>query len=75
MDYKEAEQIARVSLSNTIAMIPCKSPPIGLYNFDSSSELLFTYHLPNHENRIGGEDYLSVSKSTGEVKYLGQHDE
>ena len=75
MNFKEAEQIARISLSNTIVVIPCESPSVDLYNFDSSSELLFTFHLPNHANCIGGDDYLSVSKSTGEVRYYGQRGE
>jgi len=75
MNFKEAEQIARISLSNTSVVIPCESPSVALYNFDSFSEFLFTYHLPNHANCIGGDYYLSVNKSTGEVRDYGQRGE
>jgi hypothetical protein len=69
MNEKEARELAIDFLSNRIGLVLCKEIPDGLYNFNSTDNYLFTFDLISQPH-VGGTNYLSVSKTTGEVRFF-----
>ena len=75
MNKSEAEKLARAYLSEHIEFeLPEQSDIPEIYNFDASKYLLFSFRLFGHHS-VGSSEYISVSKETGEVGYIGRRGE
>ena len=74
MDETEAKKIAHRFLCERIELEYCSGPPPGLYNFNPADELLFSFSLFGTSS-IGSSEYVSISRATGEVRYLGHRGE
>ncbi len=70
MNKSEANRIAHSFLCEHIELEQCNELPIGLYNFQHSEEILFSFHIFGHSS-VGASEYIAVSKETGGVRYLG----
>lgn len=70
MNVSESEQLVRIFLSNKIKIDYCPDPPDGLYGIDPNEEYLFTFRLFGHTG-VGGSEFVTISRTTGDVKYLG----
>jgi len=72
MDKNTACTLARNFLSEKITLTLHETPPAGiaLYSFNPDDEFLFSYKL-GEVPAIGGTNYISVSKISGDVRYLG----
>jgi hypothetical protein len=72
MDEDAAMKLAREFLAYHIQLTFHKVPPPGvhLYGFNPDDEYLFSYGLA-YPRMIGGSNYISVSRISGEVRYLG----
>ena len=70
MNIKEAEDLVRKHLSDQIGIQYHPDPPVSIYNFNPEENYLFSFGLSSPD-MVGGSDYISMSKTTGEVKILG----
>lgn len=70
MNDVEAKKIAHRFLCEHIDLEYCTEQPPGLYGFHPSEEILYRFRLFGTLS-IGGSEYVSVSKITGKVRYLG----
>ena len=74
MDESEAIKIVHAFLSEHIEIERCNNPPTGLWNFSLSKDYLFRFRLFGHSS-IGASEYISISKETGLINYIGFHGE
>ena len=71
MTEVEAEEIVRSYLCEKIELVHTEQlEDLAFYNFNASEHVLFTFRLCDHHS-IGSSEYISLSKETGEVQYLG----
>lgn len=71
MNKNEAEKLARSFLCESIELIRTEpSDNLTLYNFHKHEEVLFRFQLFGGFS-IGSPEYISISKTTGKVRYLG----
>ena len=70
MNESEIKQLAHDFLCQNIELEICNEIPDVLYEFNSKDELLFGFRLFGHIG-IGASEYISVSRTTGTVKYRG----
>ena len=70
MNEKEASELAKDFLVKEIELELCTSIPSAAYNVNLDDEFIFCVHN-RRELRIGSSPYISVSKITGRVRYLG----
>jgi hypothetical protein len=78
MNETEAKQAAVDYIRNSFINIEielCDSPPVGIYNSDELRDQWVYWFRLGSDHRIGGGDYLCVSKITGSVRYLGRYGE
>jgi hypothetical protein len=74
MKNDQAKEIARTYISKIIELEECTDPPPELYDFNATSEFLFTYRFDG-ERYVGGPNYITVSERNGEVSHLGRYGE
>ena len=70
MNIKEAEKLVRKHLADQIGIHFHPKPHVAIYGFDPEENYLFSFGLSSPD-MVGGSDYISISKTTGEVKILG----
>jgi hypothetical protein len=70
MTEKEAAGLAKDFLIKDIGLELCTSLPSGAYNVNLDNEFIFAVH-DRRELKIGDSPYISVSKTTSQVRYLG----
>lgn len=70
MNEPEIKQLARDYLCQKIELELYNKIPCGTYGFDPDEELLFGFRLFGRAS-LGASEYLSVSKTTGKVRYRG----
>lgn len=67
----KAVEIAHEYLCNNIKLELCVDAPSGIYNVKhTDDDYLFAFSLFGGSG-IGSSEYVSVSKSSGDVRYLG----
>jgi hypothetical protein len=71
MNKKEAEDLVRKHLSNQIGIEYHSKSPVPIYNFDPEENYLFSFSLFGPP-MVGGDNYIAISKTTGEVRVLGR---
>jgi hypothetical protein len=70
VNEKEASEVARAFIAKNIDLQICTTLPPGTYDVNLEREYVFSIH-DNSINSIGSSPYISVSKITGQVRYLG----
>ena len=70
MNIKEAEDLVRKHLSDQIGIQFHSKPPVAIYNFNPEENYLFSFGLSS-PGMVGGDNYIAISKTTGEVRTLG----
>ena len=70
MNIKEAEKLVRKHLSDQIRIHFHPEPPVAIYGFNPEENYLFSFGLSS-PRMVGGDNYIAVSKATGEVRVLG----
>ena len=71
MNNEEAKKLGQVFLSEHIELDRTEpSVNLALHNFHASEEVLFRFKLFGHSS-IGSSEYISVSRATGKVRYIG----
>ncbi|MBT7021924.1 MAG: hypothetical protein HN967_12370 [Candidatus Marinimicrobia bacterium] len=71
MNIKEAEKLVRKHLSDKIGIEYHTDPPVTIYGFNPEENFLFTFGLFGPP-MVGGDNYIAVSKATGELRILGR---
>ena len=71
MNIKEAEKLVRKHLSDQIRIHFHPEPTDTIYGFNPEKNYLFSFGLFGPP-MVGGDSYIAVSKTTGEVKVLGR---
>ena len=74
MNIKEAEDLVRKHLSDQIGIQFHPKPPIAIYGFNPEENYLFSFGLSS-PSMVGGDNYIAISKTTGEVRVLGSFGE
>ena len=70
MNIKEAEKLVRKHLADQIGIHFHPKPHVAIYGFDPEENYLFSFGLSS-PSMVGGDNYIAVSKATGEVRVLG----
>jgi len=71
MNINEAEKLVRKHLSDQIGIHFHPEPPGAIYGFNPKENFLFSYSLFGPP-MVGGDNYIAISKTTGEVRVLGR---
>ena len=71
MNIKEAEKLVRNHLADQIRIEFHSKPPMPIYGFNPEENYLFSFSLFGPP-MVGGDNYIAVSKTTGEVRVLGR---
>ena len=74
MNIKEAEDLVRKHLSDQIWIEYHTDQPVSIYGFNPEENFLFSFSLFGPP-MVGGDNYIAVSKTTGEVRVLRRLDE
>ena len=70
MNIKEAEDLVRKHLADQIGIHFHPKPPVAIYGFNPEENYLFSFGLSS-PGMVGGDNYIAISKTTGEVRTLG----
>ena len=71
MDKSEAIRLCCEYLNRFIEIEECDYLPSGLYHFNPSDDYLFIVRFHARSPFIDSNPYISISKATGVVKFLG----
>mgnify|MGYP006414197091 FL=1 len=71
MNIKEAVKIVRKHLIYQVGIAYHQEPPVSIYGFNPEENYLFSFSLFGPP-MVGGDNYIAVSKATGEMRVLGR---
>ena len=67
---EHAIEFLRRRYRDSVELVPVDSLPTPVYAFDPAGWVLFAV-IEMFPSRLGGTEYVAVSRSTAEVRYLG----